>query len=143
MQKRAPTHAPLVCVFMHVHILGVLAAGPVPSPCAFFACAFARCADCNLNFRIIHRISLEAPRGAREIYEAIYATETLPTPSPPPHSDLMWTVKVLPAVSKHATNIISASSFASGTPLKPTAVQHGGVFSARPPSPLLCVQHCS
>lgn len=80
-------------VFMYVHILVTLAAGVCTYVSGGWACICVPvcwCNDCNMNFRIIHHVSLKTPRGARN--KTIYTDETPRTPSPHLHFNLMWTV---------------------------------------------------
>lgn len=80
-------------VFMYVHILVTLAAGVCTHVSGGWACICVPvcwCNDCNMNFRIIHHVSLKTPRGARN--KTIYTDETPRTPSPHLHFNLMWTV---------------------------------------------------
>lgn len=80
-------------VFMYVHILVALAAGVWTYVSGGWACICVPvcwCNDCNMNFRIIHHVSLKTPQGARN--KTIYTDETPHTPSPHLHLNLMWTV---------------------------------------------------
>lgn len=81
-------------VFMYVHILVTLAARVCTYASGGWACICVPvcwCNDCNMNFRIIHHVSLKTPQGARN--KTIYTNETPRTPSPHLHFNLMWTVE--------------------------------------------------